>query len=116
MEAAQGGHGFDSADGFEGAEENASGMAGRLATDVGAVVISVDEIDVGVAGRAEEDGVAKGLSVVGVGAGIDGSQVGFGFDDASGESEGTVAADEKFAEKFAGDGAGIACVKGAGQG
>jgi hypothetical protein len=53
--------------------------------DVGAEVSSVDEIDVGVAGWAEEDGVARGLSTVGVGSGIDGSEIGFGFDDASGE-------------------------------
>ena len=60
-------------------------MPGRLATDVGAVVIAVDEIDVGVAGRTEENRVARGLAVVGMGAGIDGAEVGFGFDDASGE-------------------------------
>ncbi len=93
-----------------------------MATDVGAVVIAVDEIDVGVAGRSEENGVAWGQAAVGVGAGIDGAEVGFGFDDASGEEfpalpedggcgsprgdSARLAADEKLAQELAGDQAG----------
>jgi hypothetical protein len=120
-EAAQGSHGGDSADGFEGAKEDAVAArgSGGLAADVGAVVVSVDEIDVGVAGRSKEDGVARGKSAIGVGGGIVAAKVGFGFHDASGEDElfptglfflglGT---DEEFAEEFAGDGERITGVK-----
>jgi hypothetical protein len=49
-------------------------------------VVSVDEIDVGVAGRAEENGVARGESAIGVGGRVVEAEVGFGFDDASGEN------------------------------
>jgi hypothetical protein len=51
------------------------------------------------------------LSTVGVSSGIDGSEVGFGFDDASGEKSAAVAADEEFAEKIVRDEAGIAGVE-----
>jgi hypothetical protein len=44
---------------------------------------------------------------------IVGPEVGFGLDDASGEDVLTVATDKDLAEKFAGDDAGIAIVKGA---
>jgi len=83
--APEGCHGFDTADGFEGAEENASCFSGGLATDVGAVMIAVDEVDVSVAGRSEKNRVAGGESVVGVGSGIGEAEVGFDLDDASGE-------------------------------
>jgi hypothetical protein len=48
-------------------------------------MIAVDEVDIGVAGRAEENGVARGLAAVGVRSGIDRSEIGFGLDDASGD-------------------------------
>ena len=92
-EVTPGGHLRDAADRLQGAQEDASGadrihrfcINQSVATDVGAVVIAVDEIDVDMAGRAEENRVAGSLSVVGMGAGIDGAKVGLGFDDASGE-------------------------------
>jgi hypothetical protein len=71
-------------------------------------MVAVDEIDVGVAGRSEEDSVAGGDAAIGVRAGIDGSEVGFGFYDASGEEGSAITANEEFAEEFAGDVAGIA--------
>ena len=77
-------------------------------------MISVDEVDVGVAGRAEKDGIAEGASGGGVGGGIVGAEVGFGLDDASGENVLAMAADENLAEEFAGDDAGIAVEEGAG--
>jgi hypothetical protein len=88
-ETAEGSHLFKAADGFEGAQEDTSGIAfgqvGGSAADVGAVVISINEVDVGVAGRSEENRVARGLAAVGVGTGVEGAEVGLGFDDASGE-------------------------------
>ena len=52
------GHLFDSGEWLKGAEKNASGVAFGLAGDVQAVVIAVDEVDIGMARGAEKDGVA----------------------------------------------------------
>jgi len=141
-ETTEGGHGLEAADGLDGAQKDASGVVRGLATDVGAVMIAVDEIDVGVAGRPEEDGVARGLATVSVSTGVNGSEVGLGFDDASGEEDWFLTflwstvffptflfprfakrgrmwatletwTDEQFAEEVAGDEAGIAGVEGA---
>lgn len=48
-------HLFDAKEGFESAEENRPGFAFALARDVETVVITVDEVNVGIAGRAEEN-------------------------------------------------------------
>ena len=109
---------------------------------ISAVMIAVDEVHVGVAGRTEQDGIARSLAAKSVGAGIERAEVGFGFDDASGEQglvpkvaagfptfarrwrmwatisrsgRGRQAADEELAEEFAGDGARVARVEGARQ-
>jgi hypothetical protein len=79
-------------------------------------VHSVDEIDVGVAGRAEEDGVAGSLSRGGVGGGIVLSEVGFDLDDASRKALGSSSANENFAEQVAGDGVRRAGEEAAGKG
>jgi hypothetical protein len=88
-------HFFYTVNGFEGAEENASAFTFRIAGDVQAVVTAVDEINVGVAGRAEEDGVAGGFSGGGVGGEVVFCEIGFDFDDAGGEV-GRVSAEEEF--------------------
>jgi hypothetical protein len=84
-DTSEGSHRIHAGDRLQGAQKDASGLARVLAADVGAVMIAVDEIDIGVAGRAKEDSIAGGLSAVGVGSGVDGAEVGFGFNDASGE-------------------------------
>ncbi len=116
FEAAGPGHYFDAGERFEGAEKNAAGAALGFAGDVEAVVIAVDEVDVGVAGGAEEDGIAGGAAGGGVSCGVVFSEVGFDFDDAGGERIASAIADEDFAEEFAGHAAGIAVVEGAVQG
>jgi len=72
--------------GFEGADEDGAGQAFRLAGDVDAVVHAVDEVDIGVAGLAEHDGVAGRDAAEAVGCGVgDGAVravVGFDLDDA----------------------------------
>ena len=60
-------------------------------------MISVDEVDVGITGWAEEDVIAEGASGGGVSGGIVGTEVGFGLDDASGENVPAVAADKYLA-------------------
>ena len=69
-EAAEAGHRCRGLDGLEGADEDAAGLALGLAGEVQAVVHAVDEVDVGEAGRAEEDGVAGGLADEAVGGGV----------------------------------------------
>jgi hypothetical protein len=63
-------------------------------------VIAVDEINVGVAGRAEQDGVTSSIAGGGVSSGIVGSEVSFDFDDAGCEAD-RAFADQDFAEKCA---------------
>jgi hypothetical protein len=63
-------------------------------------VISVDEIDVGVSGRTEENCVAGGASGGGMGGGIVFSEVCFDLDDSAGEKFFALTADEDFPEKF----------------
>src|SRR5205807_70615 len=88
--------------GFEGAEQDTSGFAFGFAGDVETVVIAVDEVDVGVAGKSEEDGVAGRLAGGGVGGGIVDTEIGFNLDDAGGEIEAGSLADQDFAEEVAG--------------
>ena len=96
------GHLFDSAKRFQGAEEDASGATFGLAGDVEAVVIAVNEVDVGMAGSAEEDGVAQGFSGGGVGGRVFYAEVGFDFDDAGAEIGFGSLAHEDFAQQVAG--------------
>ena len=51
------GHGLDAVDGGDGADEDSAGLAGEVGGGVEAVIHAVDEVDVGAAGWAEEDGV-----------------------------------------------------------
>jgi len=106
-------HVCDAEEGFEGAEENGSGLALAFAGDVEAVVVAVDEINVGVAGRTEQDRGAGSIACESVGRGIVFPQVGFDFDDAGGDGKGAVAADKDLAEKGARYSAGIVCEEGA---
>ena len=109
------GHFFDSAERFQSAKENASGATFGLAGDIETVVIAVDEVDISVAGRAEEDGVAQGWSGGGVGGGVFNAEVGFDFDDAAGEIGFGSLADEDFSEQVAGYAARGADVEGTGE-
>lgn len=103
---AQARHGGKSFDGLEGADKNAARTSFGLAGDVQAVVHSVDEVDVGDAGGAEEDSVAGGLAVVGVRRGIVESEIGFDLDYASSEPFIFDAAGDELAKEPAGDNVG----------
>lgn len=95
-------------DAFDGADEDAAGGAVGFGDEIEALVDAVDEIDVGAAGRAEDDLGAGGDAAGGVGGFVIEAEVGFGFDDGGGVG----AADEEFAEEIAGDGDGVAGVEG----
>jgi hypothetical protein len=101
-------HLLDAQQGFEGAEENRARFPFALTGDVQAVVIAVDEINVGKAGRSEQDRGAGGIAGSGVGRGIVLPQVGFDFNDTCGQAELAVIAHKYLTQEFAGDGAWIA--------
>ena len=111
FEVASGVHEIESGHGFEGADEQASGLAFGFARDVQAVMESVDEVDVGATGWAEENFVALGDAAIGVCGGIGDAEIGFDLDDASGAKLFPFAADEEFAEKIWRDLARIANVE-----
>jgi len=67
-------------------------------------VIAVDEINVGVPGRSEENGVAGGTAGSGVSGRIVDSEVGFDFDDAGDEAS-LALAHQNFSQKGASDAA-----------
>jgi hypothetical protein len=60
-------------------------------------MIAVDEVYVGVSRWTEDYGVAWGEARVGVGGGVGGSEVGFGFDYAPGEELAALAANQQLA-------------------
>ena len=80
---------FDAGERFQGAQQNGSGLAFGFAGDVEAVVISVDEVNVGVTRWSEQHCSTGGISGGGVGGGILLSEVGFDFYDASREKGAT---------------------------
>ena len=80
----QSAHRFDSGKRLERAKQNASRFSIGKARHVEAVVISVDEVNIGVAGRPEQHGVPRGAACGGVSGVVLCSQVGFDFDDPSG--------------------------------
>ena len=86
---------------FERAEKNGTGFAFALARHVEAIVIAVDEINVGVAGRAEQDRIAGGVACGGVGRGIVCSEVGLDFDDAGRQAQLSMAAHQHLAQQLA---------------
>jgi hypothetical protein len=100
---AEAGHGVEACDGLEGADEDAAGLAVWEAGEIQTEVHAVDEVDVGEAGRSEEDGVACGLTGEGVGGGVVEAEVGFDFEDAAGEVFAVEGADEELAEEVARD-------------
>ncbi len=66
-------------------------------------MIAVNEINVRVSGRTEEHHIARRAADGSVCGGIVGTQVGFDFDDASGEKFAALAAYENFAKQVRAD-------------
>ncbi len=64
-------------------------------------MIAVNEINVGVAGRAEQDGRSRGIARGRVSRGIVHSEVGLDFDDAGSEAKLAEVTDQYFAQEFA---------------
>jgi hypothetical protein len=97
--AAEIGHGFKAVDWIESSDEDSACFAGEMRGDVEAVVHAVDEVDIYVSGRAEEYCVTGSETAGCVGCRVDEAEVGFDFDDASGEALAVEVADEELAEE-----------------
>lgn len=59
---ASAGHSFHTGERLESAKEDASRLTLGLARNIQTVMISIDEIDVGVPGRPKQDGIAQRLT------------------------------------------------------
>ena len=79
-------------------------------------MIPVDEVDVGMAGRAEQHGIAQGATGGRVSGGIVGAKVRFHLNDASCEFRGAPVSDQDLAKELAGYAAGVAGEEGASEG
>ncbi len=87
-ELAQTGHGFEGRgwpERFERTDENAAGLTLWLTRHVEARVQAVDVVDIGVAGRPKEDGVARCAATEGMRRSIPRAEVGLGLDNATGK-------------------------------
>src|SRR5208282_3093718 len=77
-------HLLDASHRFQRPKQNASGDSVGQAGHIQAVVIAVDEVDVGVTGGTEENGVARRQARRRVRCRIAFAEIRFGFDDATG--------------------------------
>src|SRR5208282_318939 len=71
---------------FQSAQQHAAGDAVGQAGNIQAIVIAIDEIHIGVAGRAEENGIPCRAAGSGVRRLVALAEIGFGFDNAPGEN------------------------------
>lgn len=88
---------------LKGANQDAAGLPLWFARNIEAVVNSVDEIDVRVAGRAKYNRIAQRTTCGGVRCGIIDTEVRFGLDDAAREEFAVDLSNEGFAQQSAGD-------------
>ena len=79
-------HRGDSGQRLQRADQNAAGHALRFGDEVQTFVHAVDEVDVGVAGRAEDNARAIGWAAPGVRGAIADAQIRFHFHDSSGRA------------------------------
>src|SRR5271165_548821 len=93
-------HLLDPGQRLDGAEEHAARLALRLTGNVQAVVIAVDEVDVGVSGRPKQHGVARGKSGGGMRSRIFFPQIGFDLNDAGCEARAGIVPHQHLAQKL----------------
>ena len=76
-------HSLQAVQGLQGAEKHAAGTTLPLAGNVQAVMHAVDEVDVGMPRRPEEDGVSCRFAGEGMGGSVGLAKVGFDLDNAA---------------------------------
>ncbi len=105
-QAATAGHLFDPRQRLERTQEDATSQTFFLAGKIHAVIAAVDEVDIRVTRRAEQDFVPRRWPAMRMRGGIGcrgvGAEVGFDFDYTAGEPSGTSAVREDFAEQSRG--------------
>ena len=106
-DAAVASHFGDAEQGLESAEEDGSGFPLALTRYVQTIMIAVDEIDIGITGGTEENGVAGSISGCGVRRRVVLTKVSFYLNDASCQTKLIGVANQHFSEKFAGHAARI---------
>src|SRR5271157_2115072 len=104
--------GVDVADRFEGAEENGGGVVARAGHDVQAVVHAIDQVDIGMTGRAEHDLGAPGAAAGRVGSEVVRAQIRFGLDDPPDLAAAINAANDELAQEVPSHTLGVTIVKG----
>ena len=96
-------HRFKASHWFECTKQDSAGHAVGLAGDIEAVVLAVDGVNIRVTWRAEEDGVTRRGTAMGVGCRVRWivmrTEVGFDLYDAAGKNFASDAMDEKLAEQ-----------------
>jgi hypothetical protein len=94
---------LDAGQRLERSQEYAAAKAFFLAGKIHAVIAAVDEVDIRVTWRAEQDFVPRRWAAMRVRGGVRGrvmgAKVGFDFDDAAGQPSGASAVREDFAEQ-----------------
>ncbi len=93
-------HQFKAAQRFERANQYASRMAGRQAGHVQAVMVSVDEIDIGVSWRTEQDFIAGCLAGKCVCCGVIAAHVHLDLDDPARDLPALFPSDQDFAQQL----------------
>ena len=104
---AAGAHFINTGQGFEGPDEDTARNSLPFGDQVQALVHSVNEVDIGVAGRAEEHPGAGRNSFRGMRCKVVEAEIGLCLDDPSGG----LSVDEHFAQQFPGDGDGVTAVE-----
>jgi hypothetical protein len=81
---------------LQGSKQHASGDSIGQTGNIQAVVIAIDEVHVGVAGRTEQHRIPRRPSGCGVRGRVAFAEIRFGFDNSSGENSARRFADEQF--------------------
>lgn len=106
-------HFLDALQRFQSAEKHSPGLSVGLTRHVQAIVVAVDEVNVGVAGWSEQHRSAGGLADERVGSGVILSKVSLDLDDAASQARLSAVTHQHLAKKFAGHAPRIAGEKGA---
>ena len=93
------GHLLDAGHRLQGPKQHASRDSVRQAGDVQAIVIAIDEVHIGVTGRAEEDGIPRRPARGRVRRCIVFSEIRLGFDNSSRQNSASRFPDQQFPEQ-----------------
>ena len=105
------GSALDVLNGFNGAQEDGSGMPFPFGDDVHAIIHAVNEINIGMAGRTEHDASSLGKALGRMSGEIMWAEVSFDLDNAADSFDAGGGVHEPFSEQFARDKDGVAVIE-----